>query len=77
MLIVIVKRKEVVVCGLKSRGNYPTGGCIKNCANRGKVCKSCLKFNKFKLELVFTPDVSALIKRTYALLKTGAIVGVV
>lgn len=36
------------MCGMKSRGNWRVGICLKKCINRGELCKSCFRFNKFK-----------------------------
>jgi hypothetical protein len=34
--------------GLKSRGNWATGACLKRCANRDKKCDDCFGFSEFK-----------------------------
>jgi hypothetical protein len=33
--------------GLKSRGNWATGACLKRCANRDKKCDDCFGFSEF------------------------------
>lgn len=32
--------------GHKTRNNYP-GVCVKNCANRGKKCKECIRYSEY------------------------------
>jgi len=34
--------------GLKTRLNYSVNICLKDCDNRGKLCKSCLKFSNYQ-----------------------------
>ena len=34
--------------GMKSRGNFRVGVCLKNCANRGEKCKTCIRFSNLK-----------------------------
>ncbi len=34
--------------GHKTRGNYKIGLCLKDCANKGKECKTCIKFSNYK-----------------------------
>jgi len=34
--------------GYKSRGNWHIGACLKRCANRGDLCKECIRFSKFE-----------------------------
>lgn len=34
--------------GLKSRGNWATGVCLRKCANRGRRCNYCFGFSKFE-----------------------------
>jgi hypothetical protein len=34
--------------GYKSRSSYSVNICFKDCDNRGKQCKECLKFSNYK-----------------------------
>jgi hypothetical protein len=34
--------------GPKTRGNYRTGICLRECAARGKVCDECIRFSEYK-----------------------------
>ena len=37
------------MCGMKSRGNWAIGYCLKDCAARSKKsCAECVRFSKFK-----------------------------
>jgi len=36
--------------GYKSRGNWYIGICLKNCKNRNKKCKECIRFSEYKKE---------------------------
>lgn len=34
--------------GWKSRGNWPTGICLRKCANRDIKCDDCFRFSEYK-----------------------------
>ncbi len=33
--------------GMKSRGNWLVGCCLKECSNRGVACTRCIRFSQF------------------------------
>jgi hypothetical protein len=34
--------------GIKSRGNWATGACLKRCANRDRKCDECIAFSEYE-----------------------------
>lgn len=36
------------MCGIKSRGNWNLGFCIKDCGNRDLKCGECVRFSEYK-----------------------------
>lgn len=35
------------MCGYKSRGNFASGVCIRDCQNRDRKCDVCIFFSKY------------------------------
>lgn len=34
--------------GIKSRGSYKVGICLKKCSNRGVACQTCIRYSNYK-----------------------------
>lgn len=57
MLLSLGTAKGGLTVGIKSRGNWAVGICLKgDCINRDKKCDDCIRFDQYEKEPSDMPD---------------------